>query len=561
MYRLSGEKLIFLPQFLSQKGFYLAMDNRLLIERLRLELAYIYRHWDKDGNPLVVMTIKHNMLDKPVRKKILIEFIEELQSGATQGIALQLGNLSDFAETSSEEKINYLHDFQFSKASWEDAERAFFQVLPISNSPSEPLSAQELTHLEISADEVLIEQLKVNANLYAQLEALSLLSIRHGLDYATGLTTADGTACIVRDLLEEIYERAGDLHIWYVVRRSAGLLGKYEINLEQAATEILVRQHELTLGRAYSGKATLTRPADSSVILQTIRTFNSNDGSEHIIIQELILYLGMLVKSNPELFADMHTVRVGHILQLIIVRQARESNSTLDQAFNKILSLSPYQLSRKVRETLEDYDNTENQLGLVETLHYEGDCRELASARFAASMNPKDRGDAADWYEWREQKGSVGRENDAFFACVWDILHHCQGLMIGEKLNSKRRLDSETTLSQMTSGEQSFKLLVNHLLNKIQSPVYRQLTVEALRAIASIFRDNPTLQIEDTLLTDIIVGHAVRISWLQAHPDHKDNYDEVVSLAWQAFYQLPPHNVANGILDALIHLLNNNKTS
>jgi phosphorylase kinase alpha/beta subunit len=302
----------------------------------------------------------------------------------------------------------------------------------------------------------------------------------------------------------------------------------------------------------------LTRPADSSEILHTIRTYNSNDVSEHIIIQELILYLGMFIKSNPELFTDMHTVRVGHILQLIIVRQKRESGcASLDQAFNKILSLSPYQLSIKVKETLEDYSNTEEQLDLVETLHYEGDCRELTSARFTKSMDPLDRGEIYDWYEWREQQGSVGRENKAFFASVWDILHHCKGLMIGEKLNSKNLLDSESTLSQMTAGEQSFKLHVNHLLNKIQAPVYRQLTVEALKAIASIFRDNGSLHIDDILLTDTLISHAVRISWLQSHPETKENYDECVSLAWQAFYHNPPYNVANGILDALIHLLNN----
>jgi len=34
---------------------------------------------------------------------------------------------------------------------------------------------------------------------------------------------------------------------------------------------------------------------------------------------------------------------------------------------------------------------------------------------------------------------------------------------------------------------------------------------------------------------------------------------EQVSSAWQAFYQLPPHKVANGILDALIYLLENNQ--
>ena len=76
--------------------------------------------------------------------------------------------------------------------------------------------------------------------------------------------------------------------------------------------------------------------------------------------------------------------------------------------------------------------------------------------------------------------------------------------------------------------------------------------------MASIFRDNGSLHIDDTLLTDIIIGHAVRISWLQDHPEDLENYEEVTSLAWQAFYQLPPHKVANGILDALIYLLDPN---
>ena len=565
VYVLSGERLVFLPQCLNQKGFYLAMDNRLLMQRLRLEFSYIYKHWDRTGSPLVVMNIKQNMLGSHNRK-VLIDFIKELQSGFTQGISVQMGLLSDFAETTNYEKINYLHDFQFSAASWEETERPFFQVLPTDTAPSSPLDTPLLTKWEISPDEELIEQLQSNANLYAQLEVLTLLSSRHGLDYNTGLTGINGIAGSVRDLLEEIYERAGDQHVWYIVRRCAGLLGKYDINLEQAATEILVRQHALTLGRAYSSRATLTRPADSSEILQTIRDYNANDASEHIIIQELILYLGMLIKSNPELFTDMYTVRVGHILQLIIVRQKRESGcTTLDQAFNEILALAPYRLSRKLKETLEDYSNTEDQLDLAETLHYEGalsqaGCSALTGARFSKNMDPKDRGEVSEWYEWREQQGSVGRENNAFFACVWDILHHCKGLMIGEKLNSKNRLDSETTLAQMTSGEQSFKLHVSHLLNKIQSAVYRQITVEALKAMASIFRDNTSLHIDDTLVIDIIIDHAVKINWLQTHPESKENYEEFASLAWQDFYQLAPHKVANRVLDALIHLLSNSIT-
>ncbi len=270
LYTLAGEPLLFLPQCLNQKGFYLALDNRLLIKRLRVELSYIYKHWDREGNPLVAMTIKHNMLDSR-HSDNLIDFINELKQGETKGIPVQLGTLLEFAETSSYEKINYLHDFQFSQASWEDVERPFSQVLPFSTEASHPLEPVLLNEWEVATDDVLLEHLKSSVNLYAQLEVLTLLSGRYNLAYSTGLVNAEGLVASVGDLLDELYERAGDQHVWAIVRRCAGLLGKYDINLEQAATEILVRQHALTLGRAYSGKATLLRPADSSEILQIIR--------------------------------------------------------------------------------------------------------------------------------------------------------------------------------------------------------------------------------------------------------------------------------------------------
>ena len=89
LYTLAGEPLLFLPQCLNQKGFYLALDNRLLIKRLRVELSYIYKHWDREGNPLVAMTIKHNMLDSR-HSDNLIDFINELKQGETKGIPVQL---------------------------------------------------------------------------------------------------------------------------------------------------------------------------------------------------------------------------------------------------------------------------------------------------------------------------------------------------------------------------------------------------------------------------------------------------------------------------------------
>jgi phosphorylase kinase alpha/beta subunit len=171
-------------------------------------------------------------------------------------------------------------------------------------------------------------------------------------------------------------------------------------------------------------------------------------------------------------------------------------------------------------------------------------------------MDPTDRGEVENWYEWRELRGSVGRENDHFFASVWDILHQCKGVVIGDKLNTKRRLDSDTLLAHMTNGEQSFKLHVNHLLNKIQLAVHRQLTVEALLVIAAFFHDNENLFIEDTLSTDTLIELAVKMSWQKARPKAQNNELDDES-AWQFFYHLPPHKSANCYLEALMCLLYN----
>lgn len=561
IYILSGEKLVFLPQCLNQKGFYLALDNRLLMQRLRLEFSYIYKHWNIDSNPLVVLSIKQNMMHSQNRDDLLA-FIRELQRGKVDGVPVELGSLSFFADTASCEKIDYLHDFTFSTASWEEPERPFASTLPRESDHSSPLDLVQLTAWEMSSDEVLLQELAVNANLYAQLEILSLLTARHGLDYRPGLSSSENRSPTLRELLDEVYERAGNRHVWFVVRRCAGLLGKYDINLEQAATEILVRQHALSVGFVYSKKSTLTRPSDSFEILHMIRTYNSADGNEHTLIQELILYLGMLIKSDPELFADMHTVRVGHILQLIVGRQLREllnvsPDRTIDQAFNAIMALSPFQLSQKVYETMREFGVSGQTGKLPSLLRFTGNSRLLAKAAFIKTMFPNDRGGAENWCQWRELRGTIGRENDDFFASVWKILHQCQGVSVGDKYNSKRRIDSATMLAQMTAGEQSFKLHVSHLLNKIQSPIHRQLTVEALLAIDKLFSHNSGLRIDDTLSTDSLIEQAVKLSWLKVNPKSEKSYENEEPQAWQFFYHLPPHKMAGYFLDALISLLDN----
>jgi phosphorylase kinase alpha/beta subunit len=138
----------------------------------------------------------------------------------------------------------------------------------------------------------------------------------------------------------------------------------------------------------------------------------------------------------------------------------------------------------------------------------------------------------------------------AFYPQVWQLLNHCQGLIIGDKLERRNRLDREL-VAEMTAGEKNFALKVEHLLNKIVAPEYRHVNIEALMELAVIIQNNPEIQFEEHIVLDILIGHAVRIAWLEQHPDHLDRYDEYKTFAWKSFYTRSSYECASFIAKAL----------
>jgi phosphorylase kinase alpha/beta subunit len=102
---------------------------------------------------------------------------------------------------------------------------------------------------------------------------------------------------------------------------------------------------------------------------------------------------------------------------------------------------------------------------------------------------------------------------------------------------------------------QNFALRIEHLLNKIQAPEYRQVNTEALIELAAIASQNPDLQIDDYIVLDVLVGHAVRLAWLDQNPDESENYDLQKGLAWRSFYETSPSDCATYIANALRFLM------
>lgn len=553
LYILEGQPMVFQPQFMNRHDFYLALDNVMLVERLKMELAYVSQQWDAPGRPLVVLVVNERMLtDKGSRA--LLAFMEACRDGQVDGTPVQLGHLAGFLPTTGRERIDTLHGFRFPQESGALADRPCFRLM---HEPGSASSVGGDTPLHELSDELLVERLKQTGGLQAQFDLLLQLEQRHGLDFNTGLRDRDGYPARVRDLLEELYLRAYDARHWRLIRLSANLLRKHDIDLEGAATDIVVRQKAFSVSRSYNRHATFRRPVGAEEILDTIRAFNADDPRAQILTQELILNLGLLIRAQPELLADMSLIRTGQLLHLIAVRQRREESVRLTyvDALDLLMDMEPNQLAIALRDVLQHYQAAQDAMMQLERLHVTADSSGMVRLHFDASMDP-DLGDAGDWHQWRTAQGSLGRHPEGFFAGVWDIVNQSRGLVIGDQWNPKRRLD-HSLCADMTRGERLFQTRVEHILNKTPAADARQLYIEALQVLMWVMRKNPQLRIDDTLYLDVLIGHAVRLAWEQAHPGDARQYDEHRAAAWSAFYLYPPSMVAQYIMDALVHLLMN----
>lgn len=552
VFLLNGATMLFLPQILNLRDFYLGLDSSFLAQRLRSELIYIHRHWGQHKKPLMTLLIGRDRLHQEDETD-LIQLLLDLQSGDCNGVPTRVGKLLDLLPDACTEQIDYLHDFSLSDAKL-TAPSFLDKLLPCRDEPNRGMSMEGRLPLELPDDAAsLCQMLKKTQNIDECMDILAHLWTLVDGSYATGIRV--GTDATLLGLTECIYATAERLKRWSIVRRAAALLNKSDETLCDAVVEILIRQKQLAVGHAYSLDAVISEPMSHVDLLDKIRAYCGKDARERMLHQELLIYLAMLIKAEPALFEDMLTLRIGHMLQLIVAEQARIHRWPQHRAFEYVLTLSPHGLTTKLREVLAGYRHMVDNIIRVEALHSVHRVGEIAWVRFPALDNPNLIGADPDWNQWRESHGLVSRLPKDFFAGVWEILQHCKGLVIGDRFDPRNSLDSELLQGEMTAGEKNFSLRVEHLLNKSRAPNHQQLLIEALGALAVIVKANDHLVLDDFIVVDVLIGHAVRLAWLDIHPEQEASYNESRGRAWASFYASPPHQAANAFMAAFAYLV------
>uniref|UniRef100_A0A0A1X8Y1 Phosphorylase b kinase regulatory subunit n=1 Tax=Zeugodacus cucurbitae TaxID=28588 RepID=A0A0A1X8Y1_ZEUCU len=339
--------------------------------------------------------------------------------------------------------------------------------------------------------EELIAMLRETENLEEQGDILQYLVDTQGLDFNTGMLE-EGRVVTVRDLLKGLYEKACQQKLWGLVRHTAGMLGKRVEDLAKAVTDLLVRQKQVTVGMPPNNEYTITAPLPEIELRQLIHDTYGDDESTAMLTQELMVYLAMFIRTEPQLFHEMLRLRVGLIIQVMAKELSRTLNCDGEAASEHLLNLSPFEMKNLLYHILSGKEfavssvargnlsivsckssrvSKKSQIGLGEQ---EGDDALIATI--------DDR--QGQWLRRRRLDGALNRVPRDFYSRVWSVLEKCQGLAI------EGRILPQSLTQEMTTGELKFALEVETALNQIPQPEYRQLVVEALMVLTLMTEHN-----------------------------------------------------------------------
>ncbi|KAM4596220.1 phosphorylase b kinase regulatory subunit alpha, liver isoform 4-T4 [Fundulus diaphanus] len=111
-YEIRNHSYIFTPQFLDQHHFYLALDNQMIVEMLRTELAYLSSCWRMTGRPTLTFPITRSMLveDGDAIDPCILSTLRKLEDGYFAGARVQMSDLSSVQTTSFYTRLTFLDE-------------------------------------------------------------------------------------------------------------------------------------------------------------------------------------------------------------------------------------------------------------------------------------------------------------------------------------------------------------------------------------------------------------------------------------------------------------------
>ncbi|XP_032963505.1 phosphorylase b kinase regulatory subunit alpha, skeletal muscle isoform isoform X2 [Rhinolophus ferrumequinum] len=411
------------------------------------------------------------------------------------------------------------------------AARPSFNLLDSPHPPQEDQIPSVRVEIHLPRDQcgevdfkALVLQLKETSSLQEQADILYMLYSMKGPDWDTGLY--DEGSATVRELLTELYGKAGDIRHWGLIRCISGILRKKVEALDEACTDLLSHQKHLTVGLPPEPREkTISAPLPYEALTQLIDEASEGDMNISILTQEILVYLAMYMRTQPGLFAEMFRLRIGLIIQVMATELAQSLRCSAEEATDGLMNLSPSAMKNLLHHILSGKEfgversvrpsdsNTSpaisiHEIGAVGATKTErtgitqlkseikqsngghtlgidlmspsflspGTSMTLSSGSFTSACDEQTFKDnrQGQWQRRRRLDGALNRVPIGFYQKVWKVLQKCHGLSVEGFV-----LPSSTT-REMTPGEIKFSVHVESVLNRVPQPEYRQLLVEAI---------------------------------------------------------------------------------
>ncbi|XP_072602431.1 phosphorylase b kinase regulatory subunit alpha, skeletal muscle isoform isoform X14 [Vulpes vulpes] len=532
LYDIRKTIFTFTPQFIDQQQFYLALDNKMIVEMLRTDLSYLCSRWRMTGQPTITFPISHTMLDDDGTSlnSSILAALRKMQDGYFGGARIQTGKLSEFLTTSCCTHLSFMDHGPEGKLYSEDyddnynelesgdwmngygstsndvhmylptkifqASRPSFNLLDSPHCPQEDQVPSVRVEIHLPRDQsgeldfkALVLQLKETSSLQEQADILYMLYTMKGPDWDTELY--DEESATVQELLTELYGKVGEIRHWGLIRYISGILRKKVEALDEACTALLSHQKHLTVGLPPEPREkTISAPLPYEVLTRLIDEASEGDMSISILTQEIMVYLAMYMRTQPGLFAEMFRLRIGLIIQVMATELAhslrcsvRPTDSNVSPAISiheigavgatKTERTGIMQLKSEIKQS-----NGGHPLGIdlmSPSFLSPGPSVAPSIGSFPSAygqQTSKDR--QGQWQRRRRLDGALNRVPVGFYQKVWKVLQKCHGLSVEGFV-----LPSSTT-REMTPGEIKFSVHVESVLNRVPQPEYRQLLVEAI---------------------------------------------------------------------------------
>uniref|UniRef100_A0A8C0Y1G4 Phosphorylase b kinase regulatory subunit n=1 Tax=Castor canadensis TaxID=51338 RepID=A0A8C0Y1G4_CASCN len=479
LYDIRKTIFTFTPQFIDQQQFYLALDNKMIVEMLRTDLSYLCSRWRMTGQPTITFPISHTMLDEDGTSlnSSILAALRKMQDGYFGGI--QTGKLSETM-------------MSWESGNWMDGcdsttnVRRLCKALTVLYKVSLPLVVESQPSIQLPDSRP---------------------------DWDTKLYEEGGAT--VRVLLTELYGKVGEIRHWGLIRYISGILRKKVEALDEACTDLLSYQKHLTVGLPPEPREkTISAPLPYEALTQLIDEASEGDMSISILTQEIMVYLAMYMRTQPVLFAEMFRLRIGLIIQVMATELAHSLRCSAEEATEGLMNLSPsamknllhhilsgkeFGVERSVRPTDSNVSPaiSIHEIGAVGATKTErtgimqlkseikqspGTGVASSSGSFPSTYDQQTSRDSrqGQWQRRRRLDGALNRVPIGFYQKVWKVLQKCHGLSVEGFV-----LPSSTT-REMTPGEIKFSVHVESVLNRVPQPEYRQLLVEAILVLTML---------------------------------------------------------------------------